>query len=217
MGQRKQYTAAFKAKVALEAIKDSGRSRNWSHCWQVEARCEPVARTSGVELDCAAHPRNGYTCRQRPCVPGFELPKHGDRTCWASTSGFDCGARSRPADRLCQRRQSTDRPLHGASTRVCREGRNRSERLTSWIPSRRTCPPTSTFTSLWITTVHTRPQSSGIGLRNDPAFTSTSPYLGLAADEVGRSAPVGIAQPSQSTNLEGIVRARRQIGDGPLL
>src|SRR2546425_13303291 len=86
-----------------------------------------------------------------------------------------------------------------ASTRFCGEGRNRSERLTSWIPSRRTCPPTSTFTSLWITTVHTRPQSSGIGLRNDPAFTSLHPYLGLAAGEVGSSAPGGIAQPSQST------------------
>ena len=35
-------------------------------------------------------------------------------TIW--TDGFDCGARSRPADRLCQRCQSTDRPLHGVNT-----------------------------------------------------------------------------------------------------
>src|SRR5437667_11943307 len=39
----------------------------------------------------------------------------------------------------------------------------------------------------------------------------------LAADEVGRSTPVGITEPSQRANLEGIVRAWRQISKGPFL
>ena len=41
-------------------------------------------------------------------------------------------------------------------------------------------------------------------------------YGKLAADEVGRGAPVGITHVSQRSKLERIVRARSQIGDGCL-